>query len=87
MRPGRLVDRGWKTGTRWGTSVPQCPQTGVVTLSIAVPLGAPNLIATAGRDAFVTNRPTLPADRIAVAIHLFVFLNPFSHLPRTLSAQ
>jgi hypothetical protein len=63
--------------------VPECPQTGVVTM----PLGAPNLIVAVGRDAFVTNRPPLTADRFPVAIHLFVFMNPCSHLPHTLSAQ
>jgi hypothetical protein len=67
--------------------VPECPQTGVVTLSIAVSLGAPNLIVAVRRDAFVTNRPSLTADPIAVAIHLFVFMNPCNHLPRILSAQ
>ena len=66
--------------------MPERPQIGGVTLSIVIPLGAPNLIVTASRDAFVTNRPSLTADRITVAIHLLVFMKLFSHLPHTLSS-
>jgi hypothetical protein len=48
------------------------------TLSIAIPLDAPNLIATVGRDALQLRSI---ADRMAVATRPFVFKDPSATSP------